>query len=49
MWNLNEVTEIEYRHSYVYRIVFDDGLSGDIDSGRLLKTASSNWIVQLYT
>jgi len=31
MWNLNEVTSIEYREGYVYHVVFDDGLEGDID------------------
>ncbi len=31
MWRLNEVTRIEYRHGYVYRVTFDDGLSGDVD------------------
>ncbi|MBI2441892.1 MAG: DUF2442 domain-containing protein [Lentisphaerae bacterium] len=31
MWNLNEVTSIEYRNGYVYHVVFDDGLGGDID------------------
>jgi len=31
MWNLNEVERIEYRHNYVYHIVFDDGLSGEVD------------------
>ena len=31
MWNLNEVTSIEYRNAYVYHVVFDDGLAGDVD------------------
>jgi hypothetical protein len=30
MWNLNDVTGIEYKHDYTYRIQFDDGLSGDV-------------------
>jgi hypothetical protein len=33
MWNLNEVTSIEYRNGYVYHVVFDNGLEGDIDLG----------------
>jgi hypothetical protein len=28
---LNEVKSIEYRERYVYRVSFDDGLSGDVD------------------
>ncbi len=31
MWNLNQVSEINYRGGYVYRIAFDDGLEGEID------------------
>ncbi|MCY3018214.1 MAG: DUF2442 domain-containing protein [Planctomycetota bacterium] len=31
MWNMNEVKRIEYRGSYVYHIVFDDGLGADLD------------------
>ena len=31
MWELNEVTSIEYRQGHVYHIVFDDGLEGEID------------------
>lgn len=31
MWNMNEVTGIEYRKDYVYHIVFDDGSEGDMD------------------
>jgi hypothetical protein len=31
MWNLNEVERIEYRGGYVYHVVFDDGLTGDVD------------------
>jgi len=36
MWNLNDVTEIEYRGGYCYRIVFDDGASGDVDFSQYL-------------
>ncbi|MEW6359826.1 MAG: DUF2442 domain-containing protein [Planctomycetota bacterium] len=31
MWNMNEVTAIEYRKGYVYHVRFDDGLEGDVD------------------
>jgi hypothetical protein len=31
MWDLNDVTSIEYRHGYVYHVVFDDGLEGEVD------------------
>jgi hypothetical protein len=31
MWNMNEVTKVEYRGEYVYHILFDDGVEGEID------------------
>ncbi|OQB39479.1 MAG: hypothetical protein BWY09_01075 [Candidatus Hydrogenedentes bacterium ADurb.Bin179] len=31
MWHLNEVREIEYRGGWVFRILFDDGLEGEVD------------------
>ena len=31
MWDMNEVTAIEYRNGYVYHVVFDDGMEGDVD------------------
>lgn len=31
MWNFNEVKEICYKGRYVYHIVFDDGIGGDVD------------------
>ncbi|MDA8084211.1 MAG: DUF2442 domain-containing protein [Nitrospiraceae bacterium] len=31
MWNMNDLKEIEYKGKYVYRIVFDEGKSGDVD------------------
>lgn len=36
MWNMNDVIEIEYRDDYVYHIVFDNGLSGDVDFSEYL-------------
>jgi hypothetical protein len=36
VWNFNEVKRVEYRKNYVYRIVFDDRLSGDVDFEPLL-------------
>jgi hypothetical protein len=37
MWDMNEVKRIQYRHGYVYHIVFDDGLSGDVDLEPMLE------------
>ncbi|MGA2064046.1 MAG: DUF2442 domain-containing protein [Thermoguttaceae bacterium] len=31
MWDLNDVTSVEYRQGYVYHITFDDGVQGDVD------------------
>lgn len=31
MWNFNEVIELKYKTGYIYHIVFDDRLVGDID------------------
>ncbi len=36
MWNLNDVTKIRYKGGYCYHIVFDDGLSGDVDFSEYL-------------
>ena len=36
MWNVNDVTEIYYKGGYVYRIIFDDGLQGDVDFSEYL-------------
>lgn len=36
MWELNEVTSIEYRRDYVYHVVFDDGTEGDVDFSEYL-------------
>jgi len=31
MWNLNDMTHLEYKGQYVYHIIFDDGTQGEID------------------
>jgi hypothetical protein len=31
MWDMNEVESIKYSRDYVYIIIFDDGLSAEID------------------
>ena len=36
MWNLNDVTEIEYQSEYRYRVVFDDGVNAVIDFSEYL-------------
>jgi hypothetical protein len=36
MWHLNEVKSIQYRHGRVFRILFDDGLEGDVDFSEYL-------------
>ncbi len=36
MWNMNDVVEIEYKEDFIYRIVFDDGKSGDVDFAEYL-------------
>jgi len=36
MWNLNEVISIHYRRDYIFHIVFDDGLEGEVDFAEYL-------------
>lgn len=31
MWNMNDVIEIKYISDYTYHVIFDDGLSGDLN------------------
>lgn len=38
MWDMNEVVSLEYRHGYVYRVAFDDGLEGDVDLSEYIGT-----------
>ena len=37
MWNMNDITHLEYKYQYIYHIVFDDGTEGDIDFSPYLK------------
>lgn len=37
MWNMNEVKKITYLKDYVYHIVFDDDLEGEVDFTEYLK------------
>ena len=37
MWNMNEVTKIEYKAKYIFHITFDDGTKGDIDFAEYIK------------
>ena len=36
MWQMNEVKKILYKIGYVYQIVFDDGVQGEIDFSEYL-------------
>lgn len=31
MWNMNDVISISYKKDYTYHIVFDNGVSGNVD------------------
>ena len=31
MWDMNDVTSIEYKYNYIFHVVFDNGVAGDID------------------
>jgi hypothetical protein len=35
-WDFNDVVSIQYRDNYVFRIVFDNGLQGDVDFAEYL-------------
>ncbi|MCL5674151.1 MAG: DUF2442 domain-containing protein [Candidatus Omnitrophica bacterium] len=36
MWNFNDVKTIKHRNGYIFYIVFDDGLEGEIDFSEYL-------------
>jgi len=38
MWDFQEVKHIEYRGHYIYHILFDDGVEGDVDFSKYLST-----------
>ncbi|EAT60097.1 hypothetical protein CferDRAFT_2104 [Chlorobium ferrooxidans DSM 13031] len=31
MWNMNDIIQVTYKDGYVYHILFDNGVGGDID------------------
>lgn len=37
MWDLNDVTRIEYRSGHAYYVEFDDGMSGVVDLSQYLQ------------
>jgi hypothetical protein len=37
MWDMNEVTKVEYRGEYVYFVAFDDGVEGEVDFAEYLE------------
>jgi hypothetical protein len=37
MWNMNDVVEIVYKKGFTYHIVFDNGMSGDVDFSEYLE------------
>lgn len=40
MWDLNEVIEIKFRQKYIFHVISDDGLSGDMDFSEYLGKGS---------
>lgn len=37
MWKMNDIVEIKYLKDYIYHIVFDNNLEGDIDFTEFLE------------
>ena len=37
MWDMNDVVKIFYKGKYTYNIVFDNGVSGDVDISKYIK------------
>ena len=37
MWDMNDVVKIFYKGKYTYNIVFDNGVSGDVDFSKYIK------------
>lgn len=40
MWDMNDVTKINYKNKYIYNITFDDGVSGDVDFSKYINKGS---------
>ncbi len=39
MWKMNDVININYEHDYVFHVVFDNGLAGNIDFAEYIDRA----------
>lgn len=36
MWNMNDIIKIEYQKDYIYHIVFDNGVAGEVNFSEYL-------------
>ncbi len=36
MWNMNDIVRITCKEGYIYHIIFDNGISGDVDFSEYL-------------
>jgi Protein of unknown function (DUF2442) len=36
MWKLNDVVSVKYAGDYIYHVVFDDGVKGEVDFSKYL-------------